>query len=115
MNHQKQKLRRLAFSKITVLSMVALLMAALGVSIANDLYAFVKPDQEISLSLDQDSSLGEISKLLEEHGVISNPTIFRLYVKAKGQDELLEGFCGTITLNSNMSYRQILMNFSKPQ
>ena len=115
MNYPKQKLRRLAFSKITVLSMAALLIAALGVSVANDLYAFVKPDQEISLAIDQATSPGEISKRLEEHGVISNPTVFRLYVKSTGQDKLLEEFHGTLTLNSNMSYRQILMSFSKSQ
>ena len=113
MNCSKQKLRRLAFSKITVLSALALLIAALGVSIANDLYAFVKPDQEISLSFEQESSLKEISKALEEHGVIANPTVFRLYVQSKGKQALLEEFCGTLQLNSKMSYRQILISFSK--
>ena len=113
MNGSSHKLRRLAFSKITVLSMTALLVAALGVSIANDLYAFVKPDCEIVLSIDESTSLKELSKSLEEQGVIANPTVFRLYVKRQGKEDPLEKFCGTVTLNSNMSYRQILLEFSK--
>ena len=113
MNTSKQKLHRLAFSKITVLSMTALLIAALGVSIANDLYAFVKPDREILLSVEEATSLKELSEMLDEQGVISNPTVFRLYVQSKGRKDLLESFHGTLTLNSTMSYRQILMSFSQ--
>ena len=113
MNSQKSKLRRLAFSKITVLSLTALLVAAIGVSVANDLYAFVKPDREITLSIDEPLSLKELSKVMEEEGVIANPTVFRLWVQSKGKAELLEGFCGTLTLNAKMSYRQILLCFSQ--
>ena len=113
MNSSKQKLRRLAFSKITVLSMTALLVAALGVSVANDLYGFVKPDHEISLSIDAPSPLEDLSKILEEQGIIANPTVFRLYVKNRGKQAMLEQFCGTLTLNSKMSYRQILLEFSQ--
>ena len=113
MNSSQNKLRRLAFSKITVLSMTALLVAALGVSVANDLYAFVKPDREIVLSLDEPTSLKKLSKKLEEQGVIANPTVFRLNVQRKQKSDLLENFCGTLTLNSAMSYRQILFSFSQ--
>ncbi|MBO5938548.1 MAG: hypothetical protein J6Q82_03505 [Clostridia bacterium] len=113
MKSQRSKLRRLAFSKITVLSLTALLVAAIGISVANDLYAFVKPEGEIVLSLDEPHSLKELSKTLEEQGVIANPTVFRLWVQSKGKTELLEGFCGTLTLNSAMSYRQILLCFSQ--
>ena len=95
--------------------MIALLIAALGVSVANDLYAFVKPDQEIVLSLEEPRSIKELSNLLEEQGVIANPAIFRLYVQSQGKAEAIERFYGTITLNSTMSYRQILMSFSKSQ
>lgn len=113
MNSTQNKLRRLAFSKITVLSMSALLVAAIGVSVANDLYAFVKPDREISLSFEEPTSLKELAESLEEHGVIANPTVFRLWVKQMGKEELLEEFYGAITLNSAMSYRQILVRFSQ--
>ncbi len=113
MKSPRSKMRRLAFSKITVLSLTALLVAGLGVSIANDLYAFVKPDREITLSIDEPCSLKELSKELEDQGVIANPTVFRLYVQSKGKGELLESFCGTLTLNSSMSYRQILLSFSQ--
>ncbi len=111
----QRKLRRLAYSKITVLCLFATLVAAIGVSVANDLYAFAKPDAEISLSVEESSSLKEISKELERTGVIANPTVFRLWVRSKGRTDLFDGFCGTVTLNASMSYRQILLAFSQNQ
>ena len=113
MNQTRRKLRRLAFSKITVLSLTALLVAAIVVSVTNDLYAFVKSDREITLSIDEPHSLKHLSKAMEEQGVIANPTVFCLYVQAKDQSDLLEDFCGTLTLNSSMSYRQIVACFSQ--
>ena len=109
----ESKLRRSAFSKITVLCLLAVLVASLGISIANDLYAFVKPDRAIDFTVDSPHSLEELSKDLDRKGVIANPTVFRLYVKSKGKEELLESFCGTVTLNASMSYREILLSFSQ--
>ena len=113
MNGSQNKLCRMAFSKITVLSMTALLVAALVVSVANDLYAFVKPDREVSFSIEEPTPLNELAKALEEQGVIANPTVFRLWVQSKGKGEALEEFCGTLPLNSAMSYREILASFSQ--
>ena len=110
---EKNRLRRLALAKITVLALSALLVAALGVSVANDLYAFVKPEREVILSLDEPIPLKELAERLAEEGVITNPTVFRYYAKHQGKTELLENFCGTVTLNAKMSYRQILLCFSQ--
>ena len=113
MKQPESKLRRSAFSKITVLCLLAVLVAALGISIANDLYAFVKPDEIVSFTVESPLPLGELSKELERQGVIANSAVFHLYVKRKGRQELLESFYGTVTLNASMSYREILLSFSQ--
>jgi len=109
---KENKLRRLAFSKITVLCLFAVLFTALIVSIVNDLYAFVKPEGEVLLAIEDPTELSELSQLLEQSGVVSNPTVFRLYVKNKNRTELLESFVGTLRLDTSMSYREILLAFS---
>lgn len=113
MNRKESKLRRLAFSKITVLCLWALLFTALVVSIANDLYGFVGAEGEVILTFETPTDLSEISNLLEESGVVENPTLFRLYVKKKERAELLESFVGTLRLDTSMSYREILLAFSQ--
>ena len=91
---------------------MAVLFTALIVSIVNDLYAFVKPEGEVVLAIEAPTELSELSKLLEQSGVVSNPTVFRLYVKHKNRAEQLENFVGTLRLDTSMSYREILLAFS---
>lgn len=113
----EKKIYRFAFSKITVITLVAILCASLTVSIANDLFAFVKPSKSISLEITEPIGLEEISVRLQQHGVIENSFAFLLYAKLKNKDELLESFSGTLELNSDMSYRDILnyfINFQIP-
>lgn len=113
MNREQSKIRRLAFSKITVLCLLAVLFVALTVSIANDLYGFVGSEGEVILTIEESTDLTELSKLLEESGVVENPTFFRLYVKKKERTERLESFVGTLRLDTSMSYREILLAFSQ--
>lgn len=99
-------------SKILPLCFLSLLLAGLICSVANDMYAFVKKDREISLMLDSYASLDDISKSLADKGVVENPDVFKLYVKLKDKEALVEQFSGELKLNSSMSYREILEEFS---
>ena len=113
MNRESNKLRRLAFSKITVLCLTAALLSALALSIANDLYGFVGSEDEVLLCIEAPNDLSELSHLLEEHGVVEHPALFRWYVQKKDRTELLEDFVGTLHLDTSMSYREILLAFSQ--
>ena len=111
-NHvPKNILYRFAFSKVIVIVLSALLFAGLSVSVANDLFAFVKPSRDISIEITEPVSVRDISSMLQELGVIENSLAFRLYVELKSKEAFLEDFCGTVELNSNMSYRDILNKF----
>ncbi len=104
----KNKLIRLAYARITVLIMLALLCAGLLISVANDMYAFVKPDHSVLLTVDEPLSLSELCSYLSDTQVVNNPFVFGLYVRSKGQSTLVEGFRGTLELNAHMSYRELL-------
>ena len=106
------RLWRFAFAYVTVISLFALLCAATLASVANDMYAFVKPDRTVTLSLDEPLPLPELAKRLEQEGILANPTVFRLYVRAKGKEAVTEAFSGELTLHSSMSYRELLLAFS---
>ena len=91
------------------LNFFALFLCAAFVSVTNDMYAFVKPDREISVRIDAPVSAKELSRLLKESGVIRNEFVFELYLDSKGKSEKSELILGEWTLNSNMSYRRILL------
>ncbi len=106
-------LYRFAFARLTVLTLMVLLLAGLMVSVANDMYAFVKEDRSVTFTVSSPRSLSELTAMLDEGGVIQNPTVFRLYVRAKGRVETAERFSGTLELNEAMSYREILLAFAE--
>ncbi|MBE6597019.1 MAG: endolytic transglycosylase MltG [Ruminococcaceae bacterium] len=106
------RLRR-ASSIILPLFFLSVLISALIVSVANDMYAFVKPQREITLEISESMELSEISDILADNGIISNPTVFSIYVLSKDAEERISEFSGTLSLNSSMSYREILRSFKK--
>ena len=111
----QKKLYRYAFSKITVILLSAMLFSGLLISVANDTYAFVKKDEQIVMTLSEGMSLSEIARQMERSGVIANPTVFTMYVRSKHKASAVESFSGDVTLNSAMSYREILAILSTPQ
>ena len=110
-NRYRVALRK-AFSLLLPLFVLSLFISGTICSISNDIYAFVKKDGEINLSIDQSCSVKEFSKILKENGVINNPNIFSLYITSKKKQKTVENFTGDIALNSSMSYREILANIS---
>lgn len=99
-----------AFGIILPLCMLSLLISGAIISLANDMFAFVKRDKEIIFNISEDSTIEEISELFSKGGLIRNPFMFKAYVKSKDKVESIESFSGEITLNSSMSYREILLS-----
>ncbi|MBQ8140510.1 MAG: hypothetical protein IJ038_02305 [Clostridia bacterium] len=101
-----------ACSVIIPLCFLSLFLAAAIISVTNDMYAFVKPDETVNVNFPSSSSLYSRAKELERYGVINNPAVFSLYVRSKNYEERVCGFSGELSLNSSMSYREILLAFS---
>ena len=101
-----------ALARVMPICFVALLFAGLVCSVANDMYAFVKSDNDVELTLEEPLTVNEISDALARKGVLKNPTVFMLYVKLKDKEAVLEEYTGDLNLNSSMSYREILSAFS---
>lgn len=106
-----QKIRRIC-SIVVPLCFFSIILAAAIVSVANDMYAFVKPDTAVSITLDSPKTVYSAAKTLSENGIINNPAVFSLYVRTKGAEEKITSFSGEIYLCASMSYRQILKSFS---
>ena len=101
---------RRALGVILPLCVLSVLLAASVISVANDMYAFVKEDRYVTFNIKEGSSLEEISKTLANNGVINNPNVFCAYVKSKEKEYDVLRFAGVVTLNEAMSYREILLS-----
>lgn len=108
---QKQKLYRFVFSRVLTLTLLSLLLAGILLSVINDLYAFVKPSLPVTLTLAEPLPLDQLCRLLSDHGVLSNPSVFQWYATKNGKKEALEQFRGSVELNASMGYRELLLAF----
>lgn len=106
--YNKKAVRRI-FSSIFVMALTAAFFACLLISVANDIYAFIKTEGEIILTVSSPLNVSDFSKLLHDNKIISNPTIFSLYLKSKDKTEIIESFVGNVKLDRSMSYREILI------
>ena len=110
-NRFEKKAVRNTFERMIILTLIALFLAAALISAANDIFAFIKPDTTLSLNITESTSLYDIAKELKKANIISNPTLFSLFVRMRGKAEKLESFVGSIDLSGKMSYREIMISF----
>ena len=104
----ERKFRRRVYGTVAVMTLWAILFSAILLSVTNDMYAFIKPDIPIEIQISEPMNDRALANLFSERGVIRNPTVFTLYLRAKKQSYAAESCVGTLTLNANMSYREIL-------
>ena len=85
---------------------VSLVLSLVAIFMANDVFAFVKDDAVKEITVAENTKVSSLAKQLDEAGVISYGSIFKLYVNLKGDDDGV--LAGTYTLNPNMDYGQII-------
>lgn len=85
---------------------VSILLTALLILAANDMFALVKSDQEITIEISDDASLREIADTLSDNGIIRYPSLFWTFAKMTDMDDRIQA--GSYTLSPSMDYRSIL-------
>ena len=108
----RQRARRAA-GVILPLCILAAALALGVIALANDLYAFVKPDTTWTLTLDTPQPAAVTAKQLQQNGILQNPHVFLLYARIKGKQNALERWTGEATLRADMSYRTLLQILTK--
>lgn len=85
------------------------------IKIANDVFAFVKPDEEITVTIPEGASTKQVAKILKENGVINHPFIYRLYTEFRiSKRAYLTGEyeAGEHVVNPMMNYDKLLLELS---
>ncbi len=96
-----------AFGRVIPLVLVCILLSLLLISVANDIYAFVKPEGEVSFVLGEPVSEWELCERLYRAGVIERRISFYAYLHKGGYSQRLSSLTGEWTLRTNMSYREL--------
>ncbi len=82
-----------------------------AIVVGNDVFAFVKPDEEITVTIGEGTTIKQLGQILEENGVIEYAGIFDLYAKIRDKNPAL--VAGEYTVTPSMNYDQLIRVFAK--
>ena len=96
---------------VILVALVAGILAYYVIEFGNDMYAFVKSDEQIEIEIPEYATVEEISTLLGDSGVIKYPNLMIIYSKLKKIDETYNFKAGIYTVNGMMNYDELLLEF----
>ncbi|MBQ7010989.1 MAG: endolytic transglycosylase MltG [Clostridia bacterium] len=102
-----------ALVKIAVFLVFIIVVSAFAgafvISVGNDVFAFVKPEEPVSVTVPENATVEDISTLLHEAGIIKHPKIFVMYAGLKEDDG--EFIAGEYEVSPQLNYDQLLSEF----
>ena len=96
---------------IVVIGVVSAFLAIAIITAANDIYAFVKPDTPVTITIPENTKLDELADILHDNGIIKYPWLFKLYAQRKHDDQ--KYIPGEYTVNGMMNYSTLLSEFKE--
>lgn len=85
---------------------ISLILSLVAIFMANDVFSFVKADAVKEVIVAENTDVYSLAKQLDDDDVINYGTVFKLYVRLKGDNKSV--LAGTYELNCNMDYGQII-------
>lgn len=85
---------------------ISVILSLIAIFVANDVLALVKGNEDVTFTVGKDTKISNLSKQLDEEGVINYGSVFKLFVSVTGKDR--DVVAGTYLLNPEMDYEQII-------
>lgn len=95
---------------IACVLLISCLSAYFIIVVANDVFAFVKEDSQIEVTVSDYPTLKEIANELHDRKVIKYPKMFILYNTIKN-DEITDFLGGTVTVSPTQNYDELIRSF----
>ena len=96
---------------IVFVMIISVFLAMVIINVGNDVFAFVKSDELVEVTIPEYSTLDEVTDVLYRNDIIRYPTIFKIFaVKEKDDRKFV---AGTYTVHGMMSYEDLLDAFKE--
>jgi len=97
---------------IVSILVVAGVLSYFAINIGNDIFAFVKSEEKVQLTVSEGTDVSTLGQLLADYGIIEHPRVFDFYVGLRYSDSL-EFEAGDYTVSPSMSYDELVTTFVK--
>ncbi|MBQ3706861.1 MAG: endolytic transglycosylase MltG [Clostridia bacterium] len=95
---------------VVIISVVAAIAIIL---VSNDVFAFVKSDEVVEITLPEYTTLDELATILYRNDVIKYPKVFKYYAVYKKDDQ--KYIAGDYTVSPMMNYKTLLAEFKEKE
>ncbi len=95
---------------IVAVLVISIFAAWTIIEVANDVFAFVKSDEVVSVVIEEDMTSADVAQLLYDNGVIKYPTIYELFVRVK--KESTNYLVGEYEISPSMNYSKLNDKFT---
>lgn len=96
---------------MVVVVVVAVFISIFVIKIGNDVFAFVKSDVAIDVTIPEDATVDDIAEILYGDGIIKYPSMFKLYASIKHEEGPF--IAGSYTVSPSMSYDELRYAFKE--
>jgi len=96
---------------IVFVMIVSVFLALVIIHVGNDMFAFVKSDELVEVSIPEYATLDEVTDVLFKNDIIRYPTIFKLFAVAEKDDRKF--VAGNYTVHGMMNYEDLLDAFKE--
>lgn len=100
-----------AISYLVFILGVSLLLSAVAIYVANDVFAFVKPEKKVMLELAESQTPAQMASILKEEGIIRCKWAFVLYTKLANDGQSFK--TGKFEVDADMDYGQIINTLNR--
>lgn len=80
------------------------------IEVGNDVFAFVKSDEAVTVVIEEDMTAADVAFLLHENGIIKYPTMYELYIRLK--KESTDYLVGEYEISPSMNYGDLNDTFT---
>ena len=102
-----------AITYIVAVIVVSVFLSMFIILVGNDVFAFVKDDTMVEVTIPEYATVGDIADILYENSLIEYPGIFEIYSRLNGNDEETEFVAGIYTVHPMMNYDELISAFKK--
>lgn len=94
---------------LTFVLVTSAILSYLGITVCNDVFAFVKSDTEQTVTIPENATVEEISNILKDADIIRYPFFFRMYAQIRHDNGIFAS--GDYTVSANTGYDELLAAF----
>lgn len=95
---------------IVAVLVISVFAAWTVIEVGNDVFAFVKSDEVVTVVIEEDMTAADVAFLLHENSIIKYPTMYELYVRLK--DESTDYLVGEYEVSPSMNYGDLNDKFT---